>query len=171
MSAHEKPQSLKSRIASMTSVDWRQLNFIQDDSFKEWAPEAKARLKTSILKNNFAQPFYVWQDKTDGALYCLDGRHRSLVLEEMAQEGVAVPVQLPALLIDCKDKKEAAQLVIVYSSIYAKVTEQGMYDFLQAYDLNIDDLKTSIDLPGFDEQKFESMFSGPGHSADAMRGT
>lgn len=171
MSAHETTQSLKSRITSMTAVDWRRLNFIQDDSFKEWTPEAKAKLKNSILKNNFAQPFYVWEDKTDGALYCLDGRHRSLVLEEMEQEGVAVPNDLPALLIECRDKKEAAELVIVYSSIYAKVTEQGMLDFLQAYDLNLDDLKTSIDLPGFDEQKFESMFSGTGHSADEKRGT
>lgn len=171
MSAHEKTQSLKSRVISMTTVDWRRLNFIQDDSFKEWTPEAKARLKNSILKNNFAQPFYVWQDNADGALYCLDGRHRSLVLEEMEREGVAVPDQLPALLIECRDKKEAAELVIVYSSIYAKVTEQGMFDFLQAYDLNIDDLKTTIDLPGFDEQKFDQMFTGQGHSVDDVRGS
>jgi len=164
-------QSLSCRVVGMEKIDWRKLSFIQDDTFKELTPEARQRLKTSITKNNFAQPFYVWHDLQEGALYCLDGRHRSLVLEEMAAEGCAVPVLLPAIFIECKDKKEAAELVVVYSSIYAKVTEQGLADFLATYELNIDDLKTTIDLPGFDEQKFESMFSGPGQSADEMRGT
>lgn len=171
MNQPSAPHPLQSRIAGITEIDWRTLSYIQDETFKEFTPDAKARLKASIIKNKFAQPFYVWNDKEGGALYCLDGRHRSLVLEEMVQEGVAVPDQLPAILIDCRDKKEAAELVVVYSSIYAKVTEQGMYDFLKAYDLNIDDLKTTIDLPGFDEQKFESMFSPAGHSADDKRGT
>src|ERR1044072_4727798 len=164
-------QSLTCRVVRMEKIDWRKLSFIQDDTFKELTPEARQRLKTSITKNNFAQPFYVWQDPQEGALYCLDGRHRSLVLEEMAKEGCTVPDLLPAIFIECRDKKEAAELVVVYSSIYAKITEQGVLDFMQAYDLNIDDLKTTIDLPGFDEHKFESMFSGPGQSADEMRGT
>jgi DNA modification methylase len=84
-----------------------------------------------------------------------------LVLEEMAGEGHAVPDLLPAIFVECRDKKDAAELVVVYSSIYAKVTEQGLYDFMQTYDLNMDDLKTTIDLPGFDEQKLDEMFNGP----------
>lgn len=171
MNSPSTPQPLQSRIAGMMQVNWRTLSYIQDDTFKEFSPEAKARLKASIIKNKFAQPFYVWKDNESGALYCLDGRHRSLVLEEMVTEGYPVPDELPGILIECRDKKEAAQLVMVYSSIYAKVTERGLLDFLQLYELNLDDLKTTIDLPGFDEQKFESLFSPAGHSVDEVRGT
>jgi DNA modification methylase len=165
------PPSLTSRVTGLEKIYWRALSFIQDESFKDLLPEAKARLKASIIKNNFAQPFYVWRDTAGGALYCLDGRHRSLVLEEMEQDGYQVPNQLPAIFVECRDKKEAAELVIVYSSIYAKVTEKGLLDFMQAYDLNIDDLKTTIDLPGFDEQKFDDMFNATSSSLDQNHGS
>ena len=38
---------------------------------------------------DFTQPFYVWEDET-GTLWCLDGKHRTILLEELILEGKEV---------------------------------------------------------------------------------
>jgi hypothetical protein len=46
--------------------------------------------------------------------------------------------------------KEAAELVLVYSSNYAKITQQGLLDFVQNFDLDFPDLKNMMNIPEFD---------------------
>lgn len=138
-------------------IDWRDLKFIQNEDFKELPDEAKHRLKGSIIANNFTQPFYVWED-TEGIRWCLDGKHRTLLLEELASEGVKIPYQLPATFINCKDRKDAARLVLLFSSQYAKVTNEGLNTFLTLYDLDYTELKETIDLPEFSELRYEQKF-------------
>jgi hypothetical protein len=101
---------IKSKILKSEPVKWRELAFIQQDDFKALTPEDEQKLRTSIIQNDFTDPFKVWQD--GDMIYCLDGRHRHLVLDKMIAEGIAVPVELPANFIDCKDKQEAAKLVL-----------------------------------------------------------
>lgn len=149
---------LTSRVIKTEMVSWREFKYIQQQDFKNWSPEAKARLRNSILENSFAQPFYVWQDPLDGVIFCLDGRHRTYILEDLRQEGIIIPDFLPATFIKCQDKKEAAGLVLIYSSMYAKVNADGMFDFMKAYNLNLDELRLTIDLPEFDMVAFESRF-------------
>lgn len=147
--------ALASRVIKTELVKWRELQFIQQDEFKNFTPEAKERLKNSIVENRFTQPFYVWQDKSDSVIYCLDGRHRSIVLEEM--EGV--PDLLPATFIDCADKKEAAKLVLIYSSIYARISQQGLFDFIQMYEIEYDSVKAQMDIPELSLDRFEQKFN------------
>jgi len=90
----------------------------------------------------------VWEDKDK--LYCLDGYHRCLVLKELEAEGFKVPTEFQADFLDCKDKKEAAKLVGIYSSIYAKVTQDGFKSFLEENELDLDDLKFEINIPDID---------------------
>lgn len=153
-----QPQTLRSRIIFTDLVAWRDLQFIQQDDFKELPKEARAKLRESILANEFTQPFYVWLDCDSGINYCLDGKHRTLILEELIADGYNIPLELPATFIDCKDKKEAAALVLTYSSIYAKITQQGLFDFLEMYELNFQEMMTGLDLPGFSSERFEQKF-------------
>lgn len=152
----EKP-GLISRVIKTELVNWREFKFIQQPNFKDIEPEAVHKLKASILQNNFAQPFYVWED-ADGVLFCLDGKHRTLMLEELLKEGHEVPYLLPATFIHCDNKKEAAKLVTIYSSIYARVNQQGLFDFLTEYEIDFSDIKDHIDLPDFSTEKFEQKF-------------
>ncbi len=149
---------LKSRVLKTELIDWRELQFIQQDNFKELPKEAKDKLKDSILANNFTQPFYVWQDDLTGIIYCLDGKHRTIILEELSAEGYDIPYLLPATFIDCADKKEAARLVLIYSSIYAKIGQQGLFDFIEEYELSFSDIKEMIDIPDFSIERFEQKF-------------
>lgn len=151
-------KTLQSAVIKTEPIDWRSLQFLQEENFKDLSDTSKQKLKTSLLTNQFSQPFYVWQDPKTEVVYCLDGKHRSTVLEEFIIEGINVPEKLPATFINCKNKKEASALVLQYSSIYARVTQQGLFDFMEAFELNFDELTTQIDLPDFSVPRFEQKF-------------
>ena len=117
-------QAINSRILKTEEIQWQRLEFIQNDNFKEWVNDGDTKLVQSIVKYQFVDPFKVWQD--DDKLYCLDGKHRWLDLKKASENGIEVPDLLPATFIACTDIKEAAELVLVYSSAYARITEQGL---------------------------------------------
>lgn len=149
---------ITSKIKKLEYVNWKELIIFQSDSFKEWTKEDKERLKESLLKNNFVQPFFLWEsDKT----YLLDGKHRLDVLHELVADGINVPELLPGIFVECADKKEAAQLVLVYSSIYAKITHTGFAELIKEYDLDFELLKAELSLPEFDMSAFEVMNINP----------
>ncbi len=148
-------QTIASRIIKTEPIEWRKLQFIQQENFKEWISNGDKKLIESLLKYQFADPFKVWDN--NGVLYCLDGRHRFLDLEMVSKSGYNVPELLPATFIDCKDMKEAAELVLVYSSAYAKITQQGLLEFVQNFELDFPDLQAMLNIPEFDNIAFEGM--------------
>ena len=138
---------IKNKILKIEAINWNGLKPLQPAGFKEISEKNFTKLKESIIKNNFAMPFTVW--KNGDEIFIIDGTHRYKALQELKKEGYKIPDKLPAVFIDCKDKREASKLVIIYSSIYANVTEQGLYGFLNLEGFNIDDIKTEIEIPGF----------------------
>jgi len=150
-------KGLESRVIKTEPIDWRNLQFIQQQNFKDLDDLAKHKLKASLLANSFSQPFYVWEsDSTE--LFCLDGKHRVLILEELVKEGYEVPYLLPATFIQCDSKKEAAKLVLIYSSIYAKVSQQGLFDFIKEYEFQMSEFNGEVELPEFSMPRFEQKF-------------
>lgn len=143
-------KGIESRVIETKPLKWKEFRFIQDADFKELSKEAGDKLKASLLANNFTQPFYVWLDPSENIFYCLDGYHRTKSLHELIADGVEVPEELPSTIVNCADKKEAAQLVLTYSSMYAKVTDEGFLNFVQTFDFDPQILNETIDLPGID---------------------
>lgn len=155
MSKSPPSLSIGSIVEKLAEIEWKRLEFIQKDSFKEWLPNGDGKLYESLIKYQFADPFKVWEN--GGKIYCLDGKHRWLDLLEAEKRGVAVPDRLPAVFIQCDNEKEAAELVLVYSSAYAKITRAGFVEFAEMYELNPDDLSLSIsipNLPNIEDLKF-----------------
>lgn len=150
--------SITSKILKTSQINWKNLQFIQQDNFKEWSPNGDKKLIESILKYQFIAPFMVWEN--EGNIYCLDGRHRYLDLIEIEKTGISIPVNLPATFIECSSIREAAELVLVYSSAYAKITQQGLYDFVQNFDLDFPDLQMILSIPEFDSIQFEGLLNG-----------
>ena len=150
-------QIIESRVDKTELIKWKELQFIQQDNFKEWINNGSEKLIESIIKYQFIDPFKVW--KHNGINYCLDGRHRYLDLEKVIASGKVVPDELPATFINCTNMKEAAELVLVYSSSYAKITQQGLFDFVQNFDLDFPDLQTMMNIPDFDSIAFEGMLN------------
>ncbi len=137
-------QAITSRIIKSEPVAWRQLKYIQQEGFKEFTEQNRQKLKASLLANDFLEPFYVWHS-SDG-IYCLDGFHRSDLLTELSNEGVAVPDLLPANFIACNDRADAARMVLIYSSIYANVTPAGYEAFAQLNEIK-PEILAEIQLP------------------------
>lgn len=146
----------QSRVIETKEINWQELQFVQQENFKEWIQDGDMKLMESLLKYQFIDPFKVWE--SEGIVYCLDGRHRYLDLIKVKESGLTVPDMLPATFIACRDIKEAAELVLVYSSAYAKITHQGLYDFVQNYNLDIPELKSVLNVPDFSFDRFEQKF-------------
>lgn len=137
--------AIQSLIIETRPIDWKKLEFVQQDNFKEFTPYEKAKLKHSIISNNFIEPFYVWE--SNNTLYCLDGKHRSIILNILLQDGIKVPDLLPATFLRLETMEQAAKLVLLFSSHYAHITKGGLDDFVKLYDLDIDKLLDEISLP------------------------
>jgi len=78
-------QEIKSRVLKTEPIAWKELEFIQDENFKEWIDNGNEKLVSSILKYQFVDPFKVWEHK--GKIYCLDGKHRTLDLHKLVAMG------------------------------------------------------------------------------------
>lgn len=136
---------IKNKIDQYRLVNWRTLSWLQNENLKQVESSSLEKLKNSLKKNNFIQPFNVWKDPK-GKLWILDGAHRQKAMKELEQEGVKIPKNLPANFVKCRNKSEAAKLVLVYSSYYAKMTELGLKEYLEINKLALVDITSEIDL-------------------------
>ena len=148
---------IASRIQKTEKIDWQKAKWLQNSSLKDLSKEANEKLRESLRKNLFVMPFVVWQENED-TLWILDGHHRQKILLELQAEGMQIPELLDATFISCESKKEAAQLVLVYTSQYAKITQLGLNEFLTTFDLDFLDMKNSIDIPDFSADRYEQKF-------------
>lgn len=145
---------IEDKIIRTGKVAWRQFKFLQKESFKEITKKQMDKLKASILSNDFIETFKVTE--FDGKVYCLDGYHRCLALSELAAEGYQVPDEFTANFIQCKDIQDAAKKVLVYSSIYASVTDEGLYEFSHDFNIDFNSVKIELDFPRLNLEAYES---------------
>ena len=145
-----------SRVIGFENIRWQDLEFLQDDNFKEWINDGDVKLMQSLVKYQFIDPFKVWED--GNKLYCLDGKHRYLDLLKAKESGIEIPEMLPATFIDCSGIKEAAEMVLIYSSAYSNITQQGLFDYVSKFDLSFPELKDHIQIPAFSTDRFEQKF-------------
>jgi DNA modification methylase len=148
--------TINSRIIKTELIKWRDLDFIQQENFKEWINDGDTKLIESILKYQFVDAFKVWEH--EGKLFCLDGKHRFLDLIKVSELGHIVPEELPATFIECESIEAAAELVLIYSSTYAKITQQGLFDFVSKFNLDLPALKETMNISDFSIERFEQKF-------------
>lgn len=139
---------MNSRILKTEKIDWKNTKWIQNKNLKEASDFDIQKLKNSLKENNFVMPFHVWQDR-ENEIWILDGHHRQKALVELAKE-IEVPEKLEATFIDCKNKQEAAKLVLVFSSAYAQITKTGLDEFLNLHEIDLKDIQNTISLPTID---------------------
>jgi len=148
---------IKDNILKTEKIEWRKLEWLQNEKLKEFFVKSKDLLKESLKKNDYIDPLNVWQDEI-GKIWVLDGCHRQAALKECEEEGIKIPELLTANFIKCRDRKHAAKLVLVYAAKYAQITDEGLYEFIETEGLKLDDLKMEIDLPEIDFDDFEKDF-------------
>ena len=138
------------RCAAAVNLNLEDLTPMQGD-LKELSDASFDKLKQSILKHGISFPFFVWQ--SDGNNYILDGTQRDKVLEIMQEEGFVIP-PLPCAIIHAKDRKEAAEKILLISSQYGKMTNNSLVEFLTENDLGFLELQDELELPSIDFNYF-----------------
>ncbi len=154
-------------VERMGFVDWQTLDFSLNEGLKEISESSFQKLKQSLIEKGFIQPLFVWESKNK--IFCLDGRYRKLTLENLIQDGVTVPEALPAVFIKCKNRKDAQEKVLLYSSIYAKVTDEGLYKFSFDGGLDFERFKNIVELPNFSMSFYEKGYICDNHNSEQVQ--
>lgn len=110
------------------------------------------KLYKSIKKHGFTFPVFVWENKI------LDGHQRIFTIKRMLKEGFTIG-NIPVVEIDAKDAKEAAEKLLLLNSHFAKFTDEGLYEYLNTYNLDITELTEDLNLPDFNLKKFVSAYA------------
>jgi hypothetical protein len=142
----------------MEKIDWQKCKWLQPKTLKTLMEVDFKKLVKSFQENDNIDPLKVWQEKP-GVMWILDGHHRQKILEHCLQNEPKKPPRLmSAIFVDCKDKKEAAKFCLLYASEYAKIQDEGLYEFLHTFDLDFSGVKGEIELPEIDLDDFEENF-------------
>jgi hypothetical protein len=132
-------------------LELKELKHFQGN-LKELRKAEFEKLKTSIIRKGFRFPVLVWKDRV------LDGHARIYTVKEMLKEGYSIG-KIPVVEIEAKNEREAKELILLVSSRYGRVTEEGLYEFIIDGKLDFGELKQEIDLP---EINFERFITGYG---------
>lgn len=108
-------------------------------TFKELSKKNFEKLKNSISKNGFIQPFFIWEN--ENKKYILDGHQRQKAIVDLYGD-----IFVSCIIIDAKNLQEAKKLVLFYSSQYGEFSKESFLDF--GSDLQFPDIE-DFSFPGF----------------------
>lgn len=108
-------------------------------TFKELSKKNFEKLKNSISKNGFIQPFFIWEN--ENKKYILDGHQRQKAIVDLYGD-----IFVSCIVIDAKNLQEAKKLVLFYSSQYGEFSKESFLDF--GSDLQFPDIE-DFSFPGF----------------------
>ena len=147
-------KKIENKIGKLVYKRIEELQNFQGD-LKELSPESYERLKTSFMRHGNIAPMFIWERNI------LDGQQRTKTLLRLKDEGVIIP-ETPCVEIKAESEKEAKRFLLQYVSQHGRVTEDGLYAFLNEADLQdeLEELKLELDLPGLDLEEFcENFFT------------
>lgn len=153
---HEtSPKVVKIACKTELNLALKDLHPIQG-SLKELSKERYEMLKESMLSLGFSAPFFVW--KNENKWNILDGTQRYLTLNAMQLSNYKLPDLFPSVEIFANSQEEAAQKLLSYISQFGEVTHDGLYEFIEQFNIPVEDIESKYALPNFDPPKFKAEF-------------
>ena len=130
---------MESKILDKKRLPITSLHEFQGD-FKTLGKKQFEKLKKSIEKNGFIQPFFIWNK--EGKYFILDGHQRKKAIIDLYGDTIDVD----CLEIKADSELEAKKFVIFYSSSYAEFDKDSFFNFADG--LSFDDLE-AFQFPNF----------------------
>lgn len=129
-----------------TKVPIDELKDLQGN-LKDLTEENYVRLRNSMTKFGFSFPVFMWID-SEGTKWVIDAHQRLRTLRKMKEEGWTIP-DLPADIIQAKDKVEAKKKLLLLNSRYGKMTREGFDEFVDEVGFEVDgeDIEDLLVLP------------------------
>ena len=126
-------------------------------NLKTLKKEEYEKLRKSLINKGITFPVFLWKEGETN--WIIDGHQRIATLQKLLAEGYGIPAKIPAVFVKAKDKDQAKELVLLASSTYAKVNEEGLSEFIEGFEeINWEELKSQIDLPDFNMEDFQEGF-------------
>jgi len=121
------------------------INVLQEfqGNLKTLDEESLNKLKRSILRHGFSFPVFVWGNNL------LDGHQRVFATKKLIDEGYSIG-DIPVVEIEAKNNTEAGEKVMALNSHYAKMTSDGLLDFLENTDIDIENIADDLELYDID---------------------
>lgn len=116
-------------LSALPTIDYRSLKELQGN-LKDLSAKNYEKLKKSLVEFGFIVPIFIWKSGKDRMI--IDAHQRIRVLKKEGAE----PYQIPYVEIEAIDLKEAKKKLLVISSQYGTMTDQGFNDFIQ--DIEVD---------------------------------
>lgn len=137
--------------------DFLSLNELKDfqGSLKTLSDANYKKLKKQIEEHGFCVPFFVWQDGKSN--YILDGHQREKVLRRMGKDGIEIPDKFPVVFVEAKNRNDAANKLLAINSQYGEISSEGLYDFMNDFDINFDSIN-NFEFPTIDMDSLFNMF-------------
>lgn len=128
--------------AKLPLIDYRTLEPFQDN-LKDLDTPQHDKLLASLERHGFFAPAFVWVH--DGKHYLLDGhqRHRVLSLNEIEFENTGFEV--PYVAIYAANIKEAKEKILLISSQYGRITQEGLDEFAAIAEIELEDIALNFD--------------------------
>ena len=132
-------------------VDIKELHFFQK-KLKSIDADKFRDLKESLIKSGLPLAFHIWID-VKGKKWIVDGHHRWLAFKALQEEGYFI-APIPCNIVKAKNIKEAAQVVLISNSRYAKIRQESLAEFMIDFELQLQDLEF-LDIPELDMSCFD----------------
>lgn len=124
------------------------------------------RLRANLESYGIRFPVFIWRH--EGHTYTIDGHQRALVLKDMIADGwVLIDNEIPVVEIQADSEQEAKQLILLATSQYGKTNPDALYEFLHAAEIDFEQIKTYLDVPGINLERFEAGYYTPDVDEDA----
>lgn len=124
---------ISEKLSNLPTLPLGQLTELQGE-LKELSTVNYQKLKRSIEDKGFIVPVFVWQEPETAVNYICDGHQRSRCL---IKEKVSLDTPIPVVFIEAKGILEAKEALLVISSQYGLITQEGYdtftFDLDEAY--------------------------------------
>lgn len=128
---------MKIKIGEMQiqNIDYRKLEPLQGN-LKDLSKKNYEKLKKSFQEKGFFVPMFVWEDS--GKFWLLDGHGRERLFNQ--EKAVFIDsngketFEIPALIVKAKNLKDAKEKILLISSQFQTITQEGLDEF--SFDLS-----------------------------------
>lgn len=146
-------------------VNTKELIFLPVDALNEFQGELKelleedyAKLRTELIEHGINFVLHIWLNPADDKYYILDGHQRKRTLTRVRDtEHMTIP-DVPCVVVEAESYEKAKHMVMQAVSQYGRVTNDGLYSFMNQADIGIEELESRFRIPDFDVDMFKKNF-------------
>lgn len=139
--------TIKITCSTKDYLNINELREFQGD-LKKRDDENIRKIISSIMTHGFSVPFFVWVN--DNNNYVLDGHGRLSALKTLDERGFFIP-PLPVVYVDCKNEKQARDLLLRINSQYGKMTKESVLNFIGDFEIETSNFELPCGTISFED--------------------